>query len=67
MAEDKPELLTPEELAARLAVAPGTVKEWARRGRIPSVRISPKVVRFYMPDVVGALREEAKAAKGGEA
>ena len=61
MAEDTPELLTAEELADRLAVAPGTVKVWARRGRIPSVRISPKVVRYIYGDVVAALRD----AQGG--
>lgn len=40
------DLLTAEELADRLRVTPETVRAWARRGRIPSVRFSPKVVRF---------------------
>lgn len=48
------ELLTAEELATRLRVRPGTIRVWARRGRIPSVRLSPKVVRFDFGAVIMA-------------
>src|SRR5262249_3026336 len=50
------ELLTAGELAARLRIRPRTVQLWARRGRIPTVRLSPKVVRFDMYAVLLALR-----------
>ncbi len=52
------ELLTAEELAERLRVRPNTVKVWARRGLIPSVHVTPKVVRFDAAEVVRALREK---------
>jgi excisionase family DNA binding protein len=50
------DLLTAVELAELLRVRPGTVRQWAREGRIPAVRISPKVVRFCYPDVLAALK-----------
>ena len=50
------ELLTVTELADRLRVRPRKVQAWARRGRIPAVSISPKVVRFELGEVVKALK-----------
>ena len=38
-------LLTAEEIADALQVRPSTVRLWARRGWIPRIRLSPKVVR----------------------
>lgn len=49
------ELLTATELAERLKVRPETVKVWAREGRIPAVRLSPKVLRFDPVAVLAAL------------
>ena len=51
------DLLTADELAKRLRVQPSTVKIWARMGRIPAVRVLPKVVRFDLDEVVRAIRE----------
>jgi excisionase family DNA binding protein len=57
-----PELLTAEQLAHRLQVSPRTVKQWARTGRIPELRLSAKVRRFDLAEVVQALRpREAQA------
>jgi excisionase family DNA binding protein len=50
------ELLTVDQLAERLHVRPRTVREWARRGRIPSVRLSAKVVRYEWAAVLAVLR-----------
>lgn len=50
------ELLTASELATRLRVKPSTVSEWARQGRIPAVRITPKVVRYDFAEVVKSLQ-----------
>jgi predicted site-specific integrase-resolvase len=50
------ELLTAEEVAGRLRIRPETLKAWARRGRIPRIRISPKVVRFDLDAVIESLR-----------
>lgn len=50
-----PELLTAADVAARLSVRPSTIVEWRKTGRIPSVRISHKVIRFNMAEVLNAL------------
>ncbi len=40
------ELLTTAQLAKRLQVSPGTIRDWARDGRIPQIRLSQKSRRF---------------------
>lgn len=52
-------LVTAEELAQRLEVKPCTIRKWSRQGKIPAVRISPKVVRFDAQAVMAIL------SKGG--
>ena len=49
------ELLTADELAERLQIRPRTIRLWARRGWIPAIRLSPKVVRFELDSVVHAM------------
>lgn len=49
------ELLTARELAKRLRVSPETVRGWARRGSIPTLRLSPKVIRYNAEAVLAAL------------
>lgn len=49
------EYLTARELAKRLRVSPETVREWARRGYIPTLRLSPKVIRYNAEAVLAAL------------
>ncbi len=53
------ELLTAAQLAERLKVRPATVREWAKTGRIPEIRISAKVRRFDAVEVDAALRRQA--------
>ena len=60
------ELLTAEEVAERLRVRPDTVRRWARAGRIPQVRLSPKVVRYTFDDVVEALRAHSSDLGGAD-
>jgi excisionase family DNA binding protein len=50
------DLLTAAELADRLRVKPETVLAWHRSGRIPSIRLSHKVLRFNLAEVVAALK-----------
>lgn len=49
------ELLTGRELAKRLRVAPETILEWVRDGRIPVVRLSRKTLRYSAEAVLTAL------------
>jgi excisionase family DNA binding protein len=49
------ELLTARELAKRLRVSPETVRAWARRGCIPMLRLSPKVIRYNAEAVLAVL------------
>ena len=53
------ELVTAEEVAERLRLRPDTVRRWTREGRIPSIRLSAKVIRFDLDDVEAALRRES--------
>ncbi len=53
MSDDK--LLTADELADRLHVRPSTIRRWAQRGRIPTRRLTPKVVRYDLEAVVRAM------------
>lgn len=51
------EFLTAAELAERLRVRPGTIRAWGREGRIPIVRLSHRVLRFDLNEVLAALRQ----------
>jgi hypothetical protein len=58
------DLLTASELASRLGVRPGTILGWHRDKRIPARKLSHKVLRFSLPDVVAAL--ETRPSHEGE-
>jgi excisionase family DNA binding protein len=55
---EREEWLTPEELADILRVPCKTVKSWATWGRIPSLRLSYRVLRFNYAAVIAALKAE---------
>lgn len=63
--EATPDLLTAQELGERLGVSRETILKWTRRGRIPALRITRKVIRYHLEAVIGALVEQAKVS-GGE-
>ena len=54
------ELLTVDQLADRLHVRPRTVQAWSRQKRIPTFRLSAKVVRFDWLAVLATLRNQAQ-------
>jgi excisionase family DNA binding protein len=56
-------LLTAHELASRLRVKAGTVRLWSRQGNIPSIRLTPKTIRYSYAAVCAALAANEK--KGG--
>lgn len=49
------QFLTARQLAAILQVSEATVRRLARTGRIPSIRLTPRLVRFHLPSVREAL------------
>lgn len=51
--ETQDQFLTARQLAAILQVSEATVRRLARKGRIPSIRLTPRIVRFHL----GAVRE----------
>jgi len=54
-----PELLTATQIARHFQVQPETIREWARSGQIPQIRINGKVRRYRLSDVEQALNERA--------
>ena len=61
------DLLTAEQLAERLGVKPRTVKEWLRTRIIPATRLTPKVIRYDLEQVVTALEQRQEATGGKDA
>lgn len=53
--ETREEFLTARQLAAVLQVSESTVRRLAREGRIPSVRLTPRLIRFNLKSVYRAL------------
>ena len=51
------EIITVKELAERLQLKPETIRIWARQGLIPSLRPTPKVLRFETRSVLAAIKE----------
>lgn len=53
--DGREEFLTARQLAAVLQVSESTVRRLAREGRIPSVRLTPRLIRFNLKAVYKAL------------
>jgi DNA-binding transcriptional MerR regulator len=47
-------------LADALGVTAGTIRKWANQGIIPALRISPKVLRFDLAEVLQTLRQRTQ-------
>ena len=52
---DREEFLTAKQLAEILQVSESTVRRLAQRRRIPSVRLTPRIIRFHLDAVREAL------------
>ncbi len=59
MKTETSDLWTAGEIAAAWRVKADTIRSWARRGLIPAIRPSPKVVRFDPAEVRTAIVERA--------
>ena len=64
--QKREEFLTAQQLAQILQVSESTVRRLARQGRIPSVRITPHIIRFHLKAVRQAL-DGAKHTRRGAA
>jgi excisionase family DNA binding protein len=53
--DKREEFLTARQLAELLQVSESTVRRLAREGRIPSIRLTPRLMRFHLSSVLGAL------------
>ena len=65
MSHDTTDLLTADELAERLKVQPETIRGWARRGLIPRIQFSPKVIRYDLAAAVEHARKNEAACLAG--
>jgi excisionase family DNA binding protein len=53
--EQREEFLTARQLAHVLQVSESTVRRLAQTGRIPSIRLTSRLIRFHLPSVRDAL------------
>jgi excisionase family DNA binding protein len=53
--DKREEFLTARQLAKLMQVSESTVRRLAREGRIPSVRLTPRLLRFHLSAVMNAL------------
>jgi excisionase family DNA binding protein len=61
--EAREEFLTARQLAAVLQVSESTVRRLAREGRIPSVRLTPRLIRFNLKAVYRSLDGDSNSQK----
>lgn len=61
------DFLTARQLASVLQVSPSTVRRLAQSGRIPSVRITPHIIRFRLASVIEALDGTARTRRHARA
>lgn len=51
-------LLTVEEVAGRLKLAPYTVRKWVRLGRLPAIRLGERRIRFVAESIERWVKEQ---------
>jgi excisionase family DNA binding protein len=56
------EFLTARQLAEFLQVSESTVRKLSREGRIPVVRLTPRLARYHLPAVLRALDGDGNAS-----
>ena len=58
-----PVLISKQELAQRLNVSGRTIDSWIRERKIPVIKVSPRLNRYHLGDVLLALRKFETKAK----
>ena len=66
-AEARTDFLTARQIGAILQVSESTVRRLAHSGRIPSIRITPHIIRFRLAAVVEALDGTRRARRAPRA
>ena len=66
MTEEREEFLTAKQLAHILQVSESTVRRLAAKRRIPSVRLTPRIIRFHLDAVREALEVPKYRIRHGE-
>jgi excisionase family DNA binding protein len=66
MAEEREEFLTAKQLAQFLQVSESTVRRLAAKRRIPSVRLTSRIIRFHLDAVREALDVPKYRIRHGE-
>jgi len=66
MTDEREEFLTARQLAAHLQVSESTVRRLAAKRRIPSVRLTPRIIRFHLDAVREALDVPRYLIRHGE-
>lgn len=59
-AKEHAEYLTARQLAEVLQISESTLMRLARAGRIPSIRLTPRLIRFRLASVRSTLEKENK-------
>ena len=63
---EREEFLTAKHLAAILQVSESTVRRLAAKRRIPSVRLTPRIIRFHLDAVRESLEVPRHRIRHGE-
>ena len=63
-AETREEFLTARQLASILQVSEATVRRLARKGRIPAIRLTPRITRFHLQAVRDVLDGKPRSRRG---
>ena len=64
--EEREEFLTARQLARVLQVSESTVRRLARKRRIPSVRVTPRIIRFHLDALRVAMDVSRSRIRHGE-
>jgi len=64
--ETREEYLTARQLASVLQVSESTVRRLAREGRIPCVRLTPRLIRFNLKAVCKSLDGTSRPRRDSE-
>ena len=64
--EEREEFLTAKQLAQFLQVSESTVRRLAAKRRIPSVRLTPRIIRFHLDAVREALDVPRQRIRHGD-